>query len=237
MNGPLIRNNLLTPESIFKESLFQIPDYQRGYAWERRQRDELLEDLELLADGRAHYTGTLVLHPAQNGDRVMDKFGNSYAKLNVVDGQQRLATIVLLLDAIREVLWAEGQNDLASGIKDKFVAVLDRNGQTLPKITLNRDCHQYFLDRVVLERPPVAGPTIRSHRNLANAYDEFRAYLKVRAEKEADFSSWLMSLRDKVCQQLFFTVYVVDDAAEVGVIFEVMNNRGLQITELEKVKN
>jgi hypothetical protein len=238
MNGPLTRNNLLTPESLFKECMFRVPDYQRGYAWGPRQRDELLEDLGLLAEGKAHYTGTLVLHAFQERGRLTDKHGNSYSMLDIVDGQQRLTTIILLLDAIRESLGQENQADLAQGIIDRYVGTLGRNGQLMPKLTLNRDCHQFFLERVVLQRAPVAGPTIRSHQNVADAFTEFRRFLAGKKQQLSEgYVPWLMSFRDKACQQLFFTVYVVDEAAEVGVIFEVMNNRGLHITELEKVKN
>jgi hypothetical protein len=229
---------LLSPESVFKECLFRVPDYQRGYAWERRQRDELLEDLELLPAGKAHYTGNLVLHAVRGRKRVTDKRGNSYVLLDIVDGQQRLTTIILLLDAIRAHLLTEGQDDLAEGLTEGYISIIDPNGEPKPKLILNRDCHQFFLERVVIRNPPVAGPTIRSHQNIADACQEFREYLEAKKQELGDqFLQWLMCLREKTCQQLLFTAYLVDDAAEVGVIFEVMNNRGLQITELEKVKN
>lgn len=55
---------LLTLSEIFTNNFFQIPDYQRGYAWDEKQIDELLKDIDhLLLDTSAvrHYTGTLVL--------------------------------------------------------------------------------------------------------------------------------------------------------------------------------
>ena len=238
MNGLLSRSNLFSPESVFKECLFRVPDYQRGYAWERRQRDELLEDLELLPAGKEHYTGNLVLHAVRGRKRVTDKRGNSYVLLDIVDGQQRLATIVLLLDAIRKHLQAEGQGDLADGLIEGYISIIDPNGESKPRLTLNRDSHQFFLEQVIMRTPPVAGPTIRSHQNIADACQQFREYLEAKKQELGDqFVQWLLCLREKTCQQLRFTAYLVDDAAEVGVIFEVMNNRGLQITELEKVKN
>ena len=88
---------------LFEDRLYKIPNYQRGYAWEQPQLDDLLEDLELLLPGRHHYTGTVVLHRREDNP-VRDKRGNSYEVFDVVDGQQRLTTIVVLLDAVRREL-------------------------------------------------------------------------------------------------------------------------------------
>jgi len=46
-------------DSLFKEKLFRIPDYQRGYAWGREQLGAFWEDLVNLPDGRSHYTGPI----------------------------------------------------------------------------------------------------------------------------------------------------------------------------------
>lgn len=48
-------------DSLFKEKLFRIPDYQRGYAWQREQLKDFWEDLLNLSDNRSHYTGVLTL--------------------------------------------------------------------------------------------------------------------------------------------------------------------------------
>ena len=48
-------------DSLFKEKIFRIPDYQRGYAWDKKNWTDFLEDLDLLPRGKHHYTGTVVL--------------------------------------------------------------------------------------------------------------------------------------------------------------------------------
>nr|WP_147135673.1 DUF262 domain-containing protein [Nocardia ninae] len=84
--------------AAFEGRAFSVPDYQRGYAWDSQQRTEFLEDLEILGPNREHFTGLVVLH--DQGDKL-DSEGKSYRVYDVVDGQQRLTTIVLLLDAVR----------------------------------------------------------------------------------------------------------------------------------------
>ncbi len=55
-------NNVQTVAEIFAGKLLQIPDYQRGYAWDEQNWDDFLEDLDLLEPGKDHYTGTLVYY-------------------------------------------------------------------------------------------------------------------------------------------------------------------------------
>jgi uncharacterized protein with ParB-like and HNH nuclease domain len=90
----------LSLASLFSGRVFRVPDYQRGYAWEPRQVEDLIEDLELLQEGREHYAGTIVLHP-RSDEKLVDEGGVSYIVHEVVDGQQRLATLVIPLDCIR----------------------------------------------------------------------------------------------------------------------------------------
>src|SRR5438309_2078309 len=107
--------NALTVEKLFAGRLLRVPDYQRGYAWEQKQWDDFLEDLDLLSPGKHHFTGTVVLDRITKADPgqapagdAWDYAGASYESFDVVDGQQRLTTVVLLLDAIRRVLEALG---------------------------------------------------------------------------------------------------------------------------------
>lgn len=238
MNSSLTQSTLLTAEKIFKDSFFRVPDYQRGYSWQQLQREELLEDIELLPENKPHYTGTLVLYSSNGNGKIIDKQGDSYELLDIVDGQQRLTTIVVLLDVVRRNLEELGENDLAKGLKERYIAVEDCNRDLRPKLTLNKDCHKFFIDLMLDVEGSLAGPTIRAHKNLQDAWEQFRDYLKKKKiESGEKFASWLISFRNKICHHLVFTVYTVQEAIDVGIIFEVMNNRGLKITELEKVKN
>ena len=117
-------------EDVFAKRLLRVPNYQRGYAWEKQQWAELLEDMEFLSPGKEHYTGTLVLHGGE--ETRNDLQGNSYQVCDVVDGQQRLTTVVLLLDAIRREL---ADQELAKGIHDSFIFTRDRNGEKMAKLS------------------------------------------------------------------------------------------------------
>jgi hypothetical protein len=233
-------NNVFTVEELFAGRLFRVPDYQRGYAWETSHRAEFLDDLELLAPNHEHYTGTVVLHERAD-QRRLDSEGKNYQLVDVVDGQQRLTTILLLLDSIRRTLSSldtETASTLGEGIKRSYISAAEMNGQPLYKLTLNSDCDHYFKTVTISDSPGPEGPQISSERRLLQARSELAAHLAAHtAATPADALGWLTDLYLKVTNQLKITLYTVEDAGDVGVIFEVMNNRGKPLSELDKVKN
>src|SRR5688572_9394586 len=97
-------------DRLFKEKIFRIPDYQRGYAWQRKQLKDFWEDLINLSDNRAHYTGVLTLNQipsseiARNSKEYWLVEDHSYQVYNVVDGQQRLVTFIIFLQAFIDFL-------------------------------------------------------------------------------------------------------------------------------------
>ncbi len=59
----------------FKGKIFQIPDYQRGYAWEAKQWKDFVQDIDALIDDKiiSHYTGTIVIY--QPIDKPTENYG------------------------------------------------------------------------------------------------------------------------------------------------------------------
>jgi hypothetical protein len=232
-------DNLCSIQTLFARRMFRVPDYQRGYAWEAPQWRDLIEDLELLPADRRHYTGTVVLCAAEQQPSRMDLEGNAYELFDIVDGQQRLTTIVLLLDAVRRhMASSDARKKLAGGIAKTYIVVRDIDKQPMAKLALNRDCHSFFFDNILGQKPGADGPTILAHKRLLSARAFFDQYLEEqRLDRGEQFDEWLLAFYTKVTQQLVVMIYAVDSMADVGVIFETMNNRGKPISELEKVKN
>lgn len=220
---------------VFAERLLVVPDYQRGYSWEKRQWDDFLEDVDAMPEGRDHYTGTIVLH-AQEGRAPMDAGGQALSVHHVVDGQQRLTTLVVLFDQLRRQLEAEGRTKLAEGIEIRFVRTKDINGEDLPKLRLNADLRELFERRVLGSGGGAI--TLVSERRLIGVRDHFAAYFVGQREERGEaYAEWLVRLYQKLSQRLKVTLFHVGDSSEVGLVFEVMNNRGKPLSELEKVKN
>ena len=229
-------NEIVSLDKVFSDRVFQVPDYQRGYAWEAQQRLDLLEDLEDLPEKKDHYVGTLVLQ--LRGDPLVDAEGAPYQQFDVVDGQQRLTTLVILLSVIARALKQTSKVTLGEGIHKRFVATKDEAGQPFYKLRLAKEQHTFFTEAVLPDAPTyaAAAKTAAEHR-LLTAREEFTTYVDEHRKTESEFERWLQTLQTKITRSIRMSVYPVEDSADVGIIFEVMNNRGRALTELEKVKN
>lgn len=214
---------LLLLPYIFENKLFTIPDYQRGYAWEKKQVEELLKDINhLMIDGVAHrhYTGTLVL---SRPDGVDD------GEFHVVDGQQRLTTLVIFMRMLRDFL---PEADLPAF--DARYLRRGKRGSDRSILRLNSDTRLFF-ERVVLgDGNPINAPaTLDSHERLL----ESRKLIGKWLEERISSGVTVAEIRNTIESELGFLVYAPEEDAETGIMFEVINNRGKPLSELEKVKN
>ena len=226
--------NLPTLQDLFNNSVFKIPNYQRGYSWETQQRTDLLEDLELI-NNKGHYTGTIVLKENSS----VKGLGKIYNKFDIVDGQQRFTSILILLDSIAKELRRlknEEAVEIADGIISIYIKEKMLGGGYIYKLELDEENDDYFKSAIIEDDTGI-NRKIKSHQNLYNAKNEFQFYLDQQKEQVEDYFDYLCSMIEKITQSLIFTLYKVEDNAEVGVIFEVMNDRGKPLSELEKVKN
>ena len=169
-------DNVVSLDDLFHKRTFRVPDYQRGFSWDNLQIREFLEDLELLRPTRYHYTGTIVVHESDPGDQRMDEDGNAYVPVEIVDGQQRLTTIVLLLDGIRRSLagFSETAKGLSQGIRKNFVFAQEINGQRLFKLSLNADTDHFFKTNILADPSGVEGPQITSERPIGSGKEADR---------------------------------------------------------------
>ena len=83
---------------VTADRLFDIPLYQRSYAWERKNLEDLWDDLYYLDDSKQHYFGTVLL---KDSGKTAEVGAMTFERLDVIDGQQRLTTILILM---REVI-------------------------------------------------------------------------------------------------------------------------------------
>lgn len=112
MNANPAHASCLEPRTIaqLKGFYFRIPSYQRGYRWERRQVHQLLDDIAEAApnDDNPYYLQPIVVSPTANAD--------SNAAYDLIDGQQRLTTIYLILQALHMHQTAQTQSKISFAI-------------------------------------------------------------------------------------------------------------------------
>lgn len=205
--------------------VFNIPDYQRAYAWDKtRQLPDFLEDVENQSLGRDYFLGTILF-------QERDEKWQGYDVIDVVDGQQRITTIIIFM----KVLLAELENRLSD---DDFVDkgldlvvetyIKSRNRSKLKAISPDND----FFQRYVLEdQDGTDYITTPSQRRLYSAKKFFSEEL---AKKTVDE---LLELKTKLDSCTKVLTYSVKDTAEATLIFETTNDRGKGLTHLEKIKS
>src|SRR5664279_5739553 len=120
----------LNLKQVVSDRLLKVPDYQRPYAWGERQLRDLWDDLDLAGPEGKHYAGTLVFRPSDDAGFTIDRWGDEARHTDVVDGQQRLTTCVLLLDRMRrrfELLASAGVEDASTLARDliRYYGILE----------------------------------------------------------------------------------------------------------------
>ncbi len=205
---------------------FEIPDYQRNYSWEDDQRQDLWRDLHNnLGSEKTHFFGTFLLR---------EKSSNIY---DIIDGQQRLTSILILLNELTE-LWREYDAEVAADTRRWYIA--NRDGYKLSLMGEDeRFFKEYVLGGIESGEKTSSYPeetTTPSQSRLKDAKEFFREKLKEKQDVVDDFEAYCEKLKSRI-ENLDLMVYPVESEADAVRIFEVVNDRGRHLTELEKTKS
>ena len=239
-----MQTELLSLSKIFTENLFRIPDYQRGYSWTDKQLKDFWSDLMLLDSGRNHYTGVLTLEevPQKDCERWSDDYwiivSKHFSPHYVVDGQQRLTTSIILIQAILEQV-SPGQElnySTVDEIRKKFVYESRDKGVSRSYVFgYEKDNPSYeFLKTSIFMEPSdnhSTGEETIYTQNLAAAKSFFKEQLKDLTHEQ------LEAVYTKLTQHFLFNIYTIAGDVDVFVAFETMNNRGKPLSHLELLKN
>lgn len=228
---------------IFEHRILRIPDYQRGYAWSSQQLDDFWEDIIQLDPSRVHYTGVVTLEPVK--PQLWQKWGQDewiiegvgFKPFYIVDGQQRLTTSIILIQAILESIKGDVQLNYQSleTIRKRYVLYRADDGQRKSFIfgyENNNPSDEYL-------KTMIFGENSHSNQyketlytqNLKTAKTYFKNKLSILSNDD------IALVFKKLTQKFKFNLYEIDDEIDVFVTFETMNNRGKPLTSLELLKN
>ena len=209
--------------------LFEIPIYQRPYAWGIEQTSELLEDLvnamadeECIADVSPYFLGSMV---------VVEQPGNVY---HVVDGQQRLTTLTILLSVLRGLAEDTSADDLDMFIwqqGNKFAGTEDRF-----RVTLRENDREFFRNNIQIPG--------KIKQFLTESNTVFKDSKKLIFENAVhlweELSNFDQTKRDCLASFLIQCCYLVvvisSDRQLAFRMFSVLNNRGLNLSPTDILK-
>ena len=210
---------------------FEIPDYQRPYAWTTEQVDDLLDDLDYaigdginIQDKAPYFLGSIV---------IIKQPINSLA--HIVDGQQRITTLTILLCVLRELSSSqEFQEALTQCIREQSNVVMGIVGRY--RLGVRKRDTAFFQNNIqeigrlsdFLENPP-GGMSDSQKRIFENA-----KYLWTKLSQRSDERR--NTLAQFTVQRCYLVVVSTSDQSSAYRIFSVLNDRGLDLSPTDILK-
>ena len=206
-----------TLEGFFQgEKQFFIPVYQRAYSWEEPQWKIFLEDLEEATKGENHYFFGNVLLEIIERDKSFD----------IIDGQQRLTTIIIFVRCLVNVLDSKGYDkEQLEYIKQDYLE--NRKKSKLNALEYDRD---YFYDVIIANSDNKHKPQTPSQKRILEAKKFFTKELK--SKEITQLEEILKAMQKAQIIKLEF-----DNKKDSVLMFELQNNRGKDLTNMEKLKS
>ena len=238
-------SNILTPSITEK---FEIPRYQRGYAWETKQVEDFCEDLwETNQDTtKVHPFGTIYCEEDRENNTVI-----------IVDGQQRITTSMIFLCVARD--WADEllpESKEADNMNDslfRFDAALRKVDEDSPRLKLGRANKDYFRRRVLPRKlwkkksTELDKTDNDSCDQIRNSYRTIRKFLVEHLGDDIDGAKSGLDAAAKITKLnfLFNTLLHSFEVVKISVpsqleayhMFSTINNRGIQLAEADMIKH
>jgi len=224
---------------------FEIPDFQRNYAWEVEQIDEFWSDLECTINrpNASHFIGSVILLNVAREERA-----------HIIDGQQRMTTIVMTLGILRDLIVRNGQQVLVPNTQGampvnvlfQVQSLLFADG--LPRFEANPVLKQRFLDCVIrdLESDPARDQFKKNEQSeslkLRKAYWRLESQLVSHVDKHGgvDPESRLRTIYEVVralTQRMVMLRIDCEEQHEAIAVYMTLNNRGLDLTPADLLKS
>ncbi len=204
---------LLNLDGVIEKGVFEIPSYQRGYAWQKEQLKDFWNDLEHVSKlgDKFHYMHSLTLRELEN------EFESS--AFEIIDGQQRLATSLILLGLLAKIT----QN------KDSKYSLINLEPILSYKYYGLSEAFRAITEE---EKDLKAFKTSFYAKNLIEAYAFFKE--KISETPVGTLEKMFDALIKKM---LFSVVGLNDNRIDPFSSFETINNRGKDLSTLELFKN
>ncbi|GAB1402196.1 DUF262 domain-containing protein [Elusimicrobiota bacterium] len=245
----MLKDNFSAETKNFKElflldNIYKIPKFQRDYSWDNSnfEWEDLWKDI-ISKDSDKHYIGFIVLKSESKKTK----------ELEVIDGQQRLATITIIILAALELLkeFIQNNKDKSKQMIEKerlqdlardYIGRKDPTSRTLyNKLILNETNGNFFKNLCTnktefneLQIPHLDSKN-KSNKKIQKAFDYFKNNIE---KKLFNLNGGKISVFiENMTQKLFFTVLYVSSDINAYTLFETLNSRGMKLASVDLLKN
>lgn len=215
--------------NTLKTKKFRVPPYQRSYAWEIEHVEALVADIDdaIKSGEREYFLGSIVTT------------GPSGRRFEVVDGQQRLTTVSLLISAIKDRFKSEGDIEAEASIRNDFLASVDRKTKERePRLSLNEVDDELYQELINDKSSvdPKKYPR-QSHKRLLQAAKYLESFIDTLCVSAHDSEETMHEWLDYLETNLKVILVQAPDDSNAFVIFETLNDRGLELAISDLLKN
>lgn len=220
-------------KSIYKleDYFFVVPDYQREYVWKPDDEvEQFLIDIENEFDPQkteqnSYFLGSIII--VKNKD-----------KYDVVDGQQRLTTIIIALCAFRDILKNKTLTDDQKeyyNIIEKLLYKFDMGSKKRRfRLELQYEESRDFLDKLIQAEPYIDSDRTGSIIRMGEAYHKILAHLDSYLNESIDS---LIEFANYFMNKIELVIIESEDLSSALKIFETINQRGAGLNAMDLVKN
>lgn len=198
------------------QQVHKVPLHQRVYTWTKEQWEEFFDDITQLDKDEVHFLGSIVVI------REPLKLGVNFFQIQ--DGQQRLATIVILMTVLRDLAEERG----IRGSYQDYLYAKDYKQNLIPRLRLSELDNDAL--RCILEKD-----SQKSSHRIFECYNYFHNRIK------KEFQDNLESAINELWEKLLERVYIIHINAYNDVnafqLFETLNDRGLELSAVDLIKN
>lgn len=219
-----------------------VPMYQRAYSWTEEEWEELYEDIINDKTNKSkHYMGAIVFINRPNGI------------LEVVDGQQRLTTIAIIIHAIIKILSYCIEHNIESNLnlqrKELIKAYVGRKSSIdltwENKLQLNEENNKFYNTYIMnFEQVSDIPLKISSTNKLLLQcqeyfYNKILEYVKIKDINKINDKKiiQIMQLIEYIIENLIFVKIVATNELSAYTIFETLNDRGIELSITDLLKN
>ncbi len=202
-----------------------VPKFQRGYSWLKKHIEAFWSDITIFqAESAAkdgpdkYFLGPIVILP------------ESKEVIQLLDGQQRMATATILFSVIRDLarnLKIQAASDFARDVQREMIEKGDAFALQLGEMD-----HLYFAETIQQDPPAVKSAKLRSHRNIKSAKTLLTDFVnkQIAGLDPAKALGWLKELFQTVRSDLVMASIPVASERDAFRIFETLNDRGLRLS-------
>jgi hypothetical protein len=234
-----------TVDDVFREGqLLEIPLYQRRYIWDlESQWQPLWTDIERIAlrvlanpqeHQRPYFLGSVVIQQRPNEPGAVQR-------RTVIDGQQRLTTLQLLLDATHAVLMECGINEEAEQLESLIRNKIKSTRPPFEKFKVwPMNIDQAAFEEVMTAEPPVNHKSlVHSESRFVRAHQFFteqvRSYITTAGDQLQERRAEALVIAMRISLKL--VVISLEQSEDPQEIFETLNARGVRLTSADLIKN